>query len=400
MKLPKVVFPIFEQAVASGFTFCLFLAGARLLAQPALELYTTLFSLNQSFSFFLFALVLLPVATSTGEDSGKQLGISIVLLGGLLLGFALASPLAMHFFASVKGRITFQLWLLSLGFFSSQCVYEAARWLTIRLKGARTAFAITITRFVLFFAGILLVGENRLDATTFTLAHIAVNIMAMTGFAYTLRGVFHEVHLALPDRRAIKHLANLSTSIANFTTNFATVALVDYGFGGTGLAAFQAIRSATNPIGLLSQVIDNHFSADLARTGRTFTGFGRAMHYVIPASALIISLAMIFGNKIVYLLFGKEFTVYWFLFPLLLLASLTHALTRPIFVNWRLTGDNRAQGIYSLLVICVLLPLLVFFGKIGWTRVMISLFALLPAAALVVIPLRTLHHIRKRINEG
>lgn len=388
MRLPRFALSLGEQALASGFTFCLFLAAARFLDQPGLELYTALFSLNQSFSFFLFGLVLLPMASSTGKDAGKQLGISIVLLGSLLLVFALTSPLAMRFFSSFEGRITPQIWFLSLGFFVSQCMYEATRWLTIRLSGARTALAVTVTRFVLFFAGILMIGAGRLDTLSLVLAQVAVNVVAMIGFAFGLRNVFHEVHLALPDRHAIKHFANMGTAVANFVTNFATLALVDRGLGSAALAAFQALRSATNPIGLLSQVIDNHLSADLARSGRSFIGMARAMRYALIGSAVLLLLATLLGSQIVHLLFGDELAQHWILLPLLLMASLAHALTRPVFVNWRLAGDTRALNLYSLLLIGVVLPALTLLGWAGWTLAMITLFALLPGTALVVSVLR------------
>lgn len=388
MKLPKFALSLGEQAFASGFTFCLFLAAARLLGQPGLELYTALFSLNQSFSFFLFGLVLLPMASSTGKDAGKQLGISIVLLGGLLLIFALVSPLAMRFFSSFEGRITPQTWLLSLGFFVSQCMYEATRWLSIRLSGARTAFAVTVTRFVLFFAGILMIGAGRLDTLSFVLAQVAVNGVAMIGFAFGLRNIVHEVHLALPDRHAIKHFANLGTSVANFMTNFVTLALVDRGLGSAALAAFQALRSATNPIGLLSQVIDNHVSADLARSGRSFTGMARAMRYALIGSAMLLLLTTLLGPQVVHLLFGDALAQHWILLPLLLMASLAHALTRPVFVDWRLAGDTRALNLYTLLVIAVVLPALVLLGWVGWTLSMITIFSLLPTTALLVHVLR------------
>lgn len=384
MKLPKMALSLGEQIFASGFTFCLFLVAVRLLDQTSLELYTALFSLNQSLSFFLFGLVLLPMASSTGENSGKQLGISIILLGVLIFGFAIVSPLLMRLFASFEGQITAQLWFLSLGFFASQCMYEATRWLSIRLKGVRDAFVVTLTRFVIFFVGILLIGAEHLDAMSFVIAQIAVNAIAMIGFVFTIRTVFHEIHFVLPDRTAIHHLSNFGTAVANFLTNFATVVLVDRGFGGAGLAAFQALRSATNPIGMLSQVIDNHHSADLARSGRSFTGMDYVMRYVLIGSAVLLLMATLLGPLIVDLLFGDDFAKYWVLLPLLLMASLAHALTRPIFVNWRLAGDTEALNLYSQLLIVAVLPALVLLGWTGWTLVMIALFALLPVTALVV----------------
>ncbi|MCH4565437.1 hypothetical protein MKP05_20260 [Halomonas sp. EGI 63088] len=384
MRSKTVLLSLGEQIFASGFTFFLFLVAVRQLDQTALEIYTGLFSLNQSFSFFLFGLVLLPMASSAGEDAGKHLGVSIVLLVILLLVFALASPLAMNFFTSFEGRITPQLWLLALGFFASQCAYEAARWLTIRLKGSRSACPVTMTRFALFFSGMFLIGAEQLDATNFTLMQIVVNAMAVIGFTFAMRDALHEVHPSLPDRSAIRHLANLGTAVANFATNFATVILVDRGLGEAGLAAFQGLRSATNPIGLISQVIDNHFSAELARSGRSFTETDRIKRVALTGSAILLTLATLLGPQIVNLLFGDRFAEYWVLLPLLLMASLSHALTRPIFVKWRLADGIHALNMYSFVQITVVLPILAGLGWAGWTYAMVAFFALLPVTAVIV----------------
>jgi len=389
MKLPKVGYSLAEQAFASGFTFLLFVAAARLLSQSALERYTALFTLNQCLSFFLFGLVLLPMASATGETAGKQLGISIVMLGGLVLSFAVVSPLMMHYFRSLREIFTFELWVLSLTFFASQCLYESARWLTIRLRSVRAALAVTSTRFALFFTGIALVGSEHLDAANFVITQILVNSAAMIGFTFALRGVAEEVRLALPDRSAIGHFSNFGTALANFLTNLTTVAFVDHGLGPAGLAAFQSLRSATNPIGVLSQVIDNHFSAYLARTGSGFEGRDHIVRYALGAAAVLVILAFSFGQQIVRLFFGEVLVGNWVLLPLLLMAALAHALTRPVFVTWRLEGNTRALNRYSLLLIVAALPALVLLGWAGSTLTMITLFALLPATALIVHQLQS-----------
>lgn len=389
MKLPASTFAIGEQAFASGFTFFLFLAAARLLDKPELELYSALFSLNQSFSFFLFGLVLLPMASSAGQDVEKQLGISIVLMGALLVGFALLSPFAMHLFASFDGRISPALWMLSLSFFASQCIYETARWLTIRLRGARAAIAITMARFILFFGTIILLGTKHLNGTNFVLIQITANILALGGFTFILRDMLHEVRLSMPDRTAIRHFANFGTSVASFFTNLATVAIVDWGLGGAGLAAFQAVRSATNPIGLLSQIIDNHISSDLARSGRRFSSSKGTILLLLAGSAALLLAATLLGPMILHLLFGADFAGNWVLVPLLLMASLAHALTRPIFVNWRLTGATRMLNMYTAILVFVVLPALVALGWSGYIYHVVALFALQPVAAVLLSLLKS-----------
>ena len=89
-----------EQIFASAFTFLVLVAASRLLSPEGLSVYTAFFSLNQSFAFFLMGLVLLPLASSTGADTERQLWASLILLVLLLAGFALVAPLAMLAFDS------------------------------------------------------------------------------------------------------------------------------------------------------------------------------------------------------------------------------------------------------------------------------------------------------------
>jgi O-antigen/teichoic acid export membrane protein len=389
----EIALSLAEQAAASGFTFVLFWTAARVLDLPGLELYTALFSLNQSFGFFLFGLVLQPMASAAGEDAAKQLGTSVVLLIALLVGFAVACPLAMGFLGSFEGQITTELWALSVAFFVSQSLYEAGRWLTIRLEGVRAAASVTMARFALFFGGVAGLGAERLDGARFVFVQIGVNGMAILGFALLLRRSLREaVRLGVPDQGVTRHVSNFGTSVANFVTNFATVALVDRGLGAGGLAAFQALRSATNPVGLLSQVFDNHFSADLARAGRGSSRRGGTMRYALVACAVLVLIATALGPRIVQVFLGDAFVPNWVLLPLLLTASLAHALTRPTFVKWRIAGDTRALNLYSMVLVVAVLPGLLLLGWTGRTIAMVTVFALLPATALAV----DLLHARRR----
>ena len=379
-----MVLSLVEQIFASGFTFFIFICATRLLADSELEMYTALFSLNQSFAFFLFGLVLLPMSSAAGEEAGKQLGISLVLMAGLLLAFAGIAPVVMDVFAGFKGTVDARTWGLVVAFFAAQCGYESARWLSIRLRGGPPALIVTLLRFALFFGVILGLGASRLDATRFALIQIGVNTLSVLGYGLLVGRRVGEVRLALPDRAALKHLATFGNSVASFLTNFTVVALVDRGLGSGGLAAFQAIRSATNPIGLISQVLDNHFSADLARTGRRPERKAKGMTIALILAALLMALGTLFAPKINALLFDGKFDEYGLLIPLLLLASLAHALTRPIFVGWRIGNDSAALNLYSLALIVVVLPLLLLSGLMSLSYTMIALFACVPVAALVI----------------
>jgi hypothetical protein len=380
-----------EQVVASAFTFFIFVVATRTLAPEALSLYTAFFSLNQSFSFFLMGLVLIPLASSTGAETGRQLGTSIVLLGFLLAGFALVAPLAMWIFDSFKGRNGPATWTVAVIFFASQCFYESARWLSIRLRGARATLPVTVARSVLFFGGLLLLGAERLDGTVFALTQVAANLAATLGYGFVLGVLLSKIELHLPDRNAMRHFATFGNSFANFATNFAAVTLIDRAWGGAGLAVFQAMRSATNPIGLVSQVIDNHFSANLAQTGQTFSYGARHIAAALAVMALLVGLAVPLGPWATALILGEGFGQWWPLFPMMLFASLAHAITRPVFVRLRLASDVRALNIYSLLLIFTVAPALVVLGGVGATQLMVLVFAAQPFACLLALVVSERH---------
>lgn len=383
MRLPRVALPLAEQVLTSAFTFCLFFVAARYLDGEGLDLYAELFSLYQSFAFFLFGLVLLPVASSTGEEAPRELGMSVVLLGMLLAVFAVSSPFLMAMFDTSGLGMGPRIWGLALAFFVAQSLFETIRWLTIRLRGSGASLAVTAARFTLFFACFALAG-GEMSGTTFVLLHVLSNLIAVVSMAFLVRRDLGQIELALPDRKAVRHAANLGNAVAFFVTNLVVVMLVDRGLGSVGLAAFQAIRSAMNPIGLLSQVIDNHLSAALARTNSSLR-VSRTLIQAGTALAALLTLAVVaFAEPILRLLFGSAFQGYAVLVPILFTASLTHAATRPVFVNWRLAGDTRRMNGYSLFLILFGVPSLALLGWAGWPYLMITWASLLPLGAILI----------------
>lgn len=377
-----------EQIFASAFTFFIFVVATRMLAQDDLSMYSAYFSLSQSFSFFLMGLVLFPVASSSGEETSKQLGISVVLLGALLGAFALVSPLAMSIFHSFDGRVDLVTWGVAVAFFTSQCLYETARWLTIRMRGARSALPITVARFILFFGTLAWLGSERLNGTGFALAQVASNVAAMLAYGVGLGGLLHAMKPKLPDRSALLHLAMFGNSIASFATNFTAVTLVDRAWSGAGLAAFQAMRSATNPIGLISQLIDNHFSAYLARSGQRISFGSRRIAAALAVTAALVAVAVPVAPHATGLILPEGFGDWWLLFPAMLFASLAHAITRPIFVNWRLAADRRSLNIYSALLVTVVMPSMVLLWWVGATFAMVVLFAAQPIVSFLPLAYR------------
>jgi hypothetical protein len=381
MKLRAMARPLAEQAVASGFNFCLFLAVVRLLSGPDLAAYTAFYSINQSFVFFLFGFVLLPVASASGVDTSRQIGVSLTFLGALIVVFASIAPLAIGFFSALERLGALEAWLLAIVFFSSQCFFETGRWLTIRMLGSRSAFTVSVLRFAGFFAAVLALGGGRLDVWTFTIIHAGVNFIGAAMLASRLRGVLGGMRFALPDRTARRNLAIFGNTAAAFVTNLTVVALVDRGLGSTGLTAFQALRSASNIVGVISQVLDNHYSASLARRGETIRWVSQAKALVAAVLVVTLVVSVLVREEITGVLFGQEIAAYAALLPLLVLASFIHMLTRPFFIDWRLRGDTRILNFYSLVIVLGGLPAIALLGLMQITYPMVFLSAILPGVA-------------------
>ena len=385
MRFSGPFFSLLEQLTASAFTFLLFLVASRLLPSAELSLYTAYFSLSQSFSFFLMGLVLLPIATSHGSEVNRQLGISIFLLLMLLCAFALMSPLLMRLFGSFDGRISKLTVLLGIAFFATQCLYETARWLTIRLLGASFAVPITVIRVVLFFGAVGGLGAQHLDGFVFTLIQVIVNLIATVGYGLRLRPFFKGLAVTLPDRSALRHLSTFGNSLSSFVANLTVVTLIDRAWGGSGLSAFQVMRSATNPIGLIGQIVDNHYSAYLSRVNRKIAYSRLAVAISFALCVLIILVSFLIAPWATAKLLPMNFESWWLLFPIMLFASLAHVITRPVFVNWRLGRNTTALNLYSLTLVFVVVPGMVILWSIGEAFAMVTLFAAQPLASYLVL---------------
>lgn len=393
------VMAVTEQVFASAFTFCLFWSVVRVLSPEELGLYSAYFSLNQSFALFLFGLVLLPMASASGPSWHKEVGIAVVLLVVLLVVFAAAAPFVMCCLSSFDGKVNGATWALAVGFFGAQCLYDASRWLGIRLRGVAAIVPVTVARFIVVICSLWWMYERAPHAQEVMLLQTAVNAGSFLCLAVLQLGCWKSIRLAWPGKLARKHMSTFGNAASLFLNNLAVVAMMDRGMGADGLAAFQSVRSATNPVGMISQVLDNHYSADLARAGREAGSSRRAIQVATAIAMCCMCVAVVFGRPIMAALFGEELVGHWPFVPLLLLASILHALTRPIFVKWRLAGDSGALNRYSLILLGVALPAIVVLGSLGWTMVMVGVYSVLPLCALGVGGLHRTTRLSEKGNE-
>lgn len=376
MRITEAVFSLFEQIFASGFTFLVLVVAVRMLTPEALSLYTAFFSLNQSFSFFLTGLVLIPLASSTGAKLGQQVGTSIIILCFLLICFALLAPFVMRIFSSFEGRINLTNFSVAVIFFTTQCIFETARWLSIRIRGARATLPVTIVRFLIFFGGLFLFRSEQLDGIVFALTQVVANLTATIYYLLGLGIILRTIKIQVPNRKILRHLATFGNSFGSFVVNFTAVTLIDRAWGGVGLSVFQAMRSTTNPIGLIGQLIDNHFSSNLAKNARTINYGVCYISITLAITALLVALSIPISSWVMTLVLGKGFDLWWPLFPIMLLASLSHTITRPIFVNWRINKEIWALNLYTLLLIFAITPTMIILWILDMSHVMLLVFAI------------------------
>ena len=129
----------------------------------------------------------------------------------------------------------------------------------------------------------------------------------------------------------------LASGIASAGLNYVLIAGLSRYFSLDVVGAVQAFRSVANFFGSISQFIDNHVTAHLARTGRTLEiGFG---YLCISVGLLTISVGVayllrdILSNE----LLGNEYTEYSILF-VICAGAVLQFIVRPVAAQVRLTG--------------------------------------------------------------
>lgn len=374
---------LIEQVITSAFTFTVLVGVVRILDGSELAVFSSIWGVNQSFMFFIFGLVLQPISSASGDDTAKQLGYSLIFLAVILVSYLLLSPIAFFSFSALGNLIDKELWLLSFLLFSSQSLFESLRWLSIRNNGSESVLTMTITRFAVFLALLIFLKGKDLSAISFITFLFAINAMSILYMFYCLYKVSLLIKFTKFDRGVLRNLTNLGISTGNFLNYVTTILMVEISLAGNGLAAFQAIRSITNPIGLISQVIDNHLTARYASLSKKFDiNINVKIIFLIITTTLMI-ISIFYGKLMLTVILGEEFASFWIYFPILMLSSFVHLLSRPYISNWRMSSDILAMKKYALILVAIV-PFLILFGFLGYVWLTVLAFALAPLAVLVV----------------
>ena len=374
---------LIEQVITSAFTFMVLVGVVRILDGPELAVFSSIWGINQSFMFFIFGMVLQPISSASGVDTPKQLGYSLIFLAVILVGYLLISPIAFYGFSALSNLINIKLWLLAFLFFSSQSLFECLRWLSIRNTGSSSIVAMTMTRFTVFLILLIVLTGKDISAIMFITSLFAINAMSILFMLFSLYKASILITFTKFDRGVLRNVTNLGIAAGNFLNYVTTILVVETGLGGYGLAAFQAIRSITNPIGLISQIIDNHITARYASLKKNIVVNIniKIIFLVVATSLMIISIA--YGKLITVTILGSEFASFWKYFPILLLSSFVHLLSRPYIANWRVSSDISAMKQYSFILIAIT-PLLIVLGLLGYVWLTVLAFALAPLFVIVV----------------
>ena len=138
----EIKYSFLEQFLTSLFTFLSLFIATKYLSIQSLGFFTSAFSINQSLSFILFGLILLPLSSSKNL---KYINTSFVYLIFLNIFFIFFCPLALYFFNAFKYLENKFLLLLFLNiYFVSYTFFEYLRWLSIKLNGSKKTFIISL----------------------------------------------------------------------------------------------------------------------------------------------------------------------------------------------------------------------------------------------------------------
>lgn len=354
----EIKYSFLEQFMTSLFTFLSLYIATKYLSIQSLGFFTSAFSINQSLSFILFGLILLPLSSSKNL---KYINTSFVYLIFLNIFFIFFCPLALYFFDAFKYLENKFLLLFFLNiYFVSYTFFEYLRWLSIKLNGPKKTFIISLFRFSLF---IFLVFWNDLE---FTSGKKYVNTIILVNFLSIFLLFYH-----ISDLKYFKikfknifyskiHFSILGNSVTSFICNFFTIVLLNNLSGSLAISAYQTIKSITNPIGMVGQIIDNHLASYISNL-KNFNTVNNFKIFLIIGTFFIIILSIIFGKKLESLIFNNIYDDFWYFIPLLVIGSLSHTLTRPIFVDWRVNMKNKLINFYSLFTLLMIIPTISIF---------------------------------------
>lgn len=386
--LALLTIPALEQITSSLGTLVFMLLAARLLGPADFGVLALFWTVIQIPTAIFFAVVLLPLSAQRGH--GEQMraplehGLMVYLL---LLGLtSLCIPFLLWVIAGGQTEVTVLSCVISAVWLALHLAYEFLRWSIVRFGSVKSLLVANIARWLCFLGLTLGISAWR---NTNVVEYLAINFVCL-GIWFTIGFITNRSYLlyfrlrpkfSRPEFVRVSPL--LASGIATAGLNYALIAGLSRYFSLEVVGAVQAFRSVANFFGTLSQFIDNHFTAQMARSGRTLKiGFGYLLSGVMLLS-ISIGLSCAIRDLVSNDLLGREYMEYSFLFVILTSGAVMQLLVRPVAAQVRLTGRYEIFLQSSALVFFLLIPITIFSAHLMLLEVAVVVASLAPAVLIL-----------------
>ena len=179
-----------------------------------------------------------------------------------------------------------------------------------------------------------------------------------------------------------------SFTLAKITFNYGVISLILRFWNLEVIAALQAFKSIANVFGTISQVIDNHLTAFLARTKRALEISTRAIMLTISVCVILLISAHMAKDVVTPIILDQTYLPYSSFFVLALYGSLLQLVIRPFATKVRLERDSKAFYAAIPVIGMIFFPLIALSGDSEELYFLVFLAESAPIALLTVYLVR------------
>ncbi|MDG1693898.1 MAG: hypothetical protein P8I13_03435 [Porticoccaceae bacterium] len=390
----SVTIPIAEQGLASAGTFLFILIGAKVLGIEEFGLVALLFNVIMTFSTLIFALVLLPISSSKDEFASPDQVATHSLSMLLVLSLAAVPILSLALFLLVPVNINAgnEVYIMLVAWGHLHFTFEVLRWLVIRYGDLKVCLMSSAIRWVGFFTALafcegqyesfswksyILLNSLMMIIWILVVGRHLVKVLDLSKFKITIDLV--QLKAALP---------LTSFTLAKITFNYGVISLILRFWNLEVIAALQAFKSIANVFGTISQVIDNHLTAFLARTKRALEISTRAIMLTISVCVILLISAHMAKDVVTPIILDQTYLPYSSFFVLALYGSLLQLVIRPFATKVRLERDSKAFYAAIPVIGMIFFPLIALSGDSEELYFLVFLAESAPIALLTVYLVR------------
>lgn len=375
---------ILEQAIISLGNFLFIFLGAKLLDINGIGEIATIWAVAQLPVFFCFSLILYPISSSKDQYITRSLvvGHSVCLYVILITCFIIIAPLLLHFL--LKGQLHSQHIIVTILWSALNLAFDITRWLLIRYSSQDGLKRSSLLRWIIFFSSAAIFQYlYELEALSYIILNISCLLLwfILNKPLIINSQIFSEITIKPVQRQFKGTLYLFINAVTNSSLNYLIAFIITNWFSLELLAAYQLFRSIGNTLGVLSQYVDNHFTASLSRSNKRLVL--RPSYYVLVCfliSIFYFVLDMLSGPITKAVL--AEYAQYHELLPPLIMAGLIQVFSRPAFTSIRIDNQLFLLVYYALYMYVLIFPAIV---ALAYTNQLVIILWLLASAPLGIL---------------